>query len=225
LFISGVLGIGISDTLFFKSLNLLGAGMSAIVDCLYSPFIISLSLIFLNENMSFLQIFGVAMIISAVLTATHIKGRGKISRHNLIWGIFWGILAMATMAVGIVMIKPLLERSPLLWVTQIRLLGGTIILLVILLFHRSRRQIMVSLYSVKSWPYTLSGSFFGAYLSMICWLAGMKLTQASTAAALNQTSNVFIFVFAAIFLKETINLHRVIAIILAVVGVFIVMFC
>jgi drug/metabolite transporter (DMT)-like permease len=31
---SGVIGIGISDTLFFKSLNILGAGLSAIVDCL-----------------------------------------------------------------------------------------------------------------------------------------------------------------------------------------------
>ncbi len=225
MFISGALGIGISDTMFFKSLNLLGAGMSAIVDCLYSPFIIGLALIFLQENMSFLQIIGVVMIISAVLTATHTKGRGKISRHNLAWGIFWGVLAMATMAVGIVMIKPLLERSPLLWVTQIRLLSGTIILLVILLFHRSRQQIISSLYSMRSWHYTLSGSFFGAYLSMICWLAGMKLTQASTAAALNQTSNIFIFVFAAIFLKETINIQRIIAIIMAIAGVFIVTFC
>ena len=38
LLLSGVLGIGIADTLFFKSLNALGAGLSAIVDCLYSPF-------------------------------------------------------------------------------------------------------------------------------------------------------------------------------------------
>ena len=35
---SGALGIGVSDTLFFHSLNMLGAGRSSIVDCLYSPF-------------------------------------------------------------------------------------------------------------------------------------------------------------------------------------------
>lgn len=224
IFISGALGIGIADTMFFKSLNLLGAGMSAIVDCLYSPFIIGLSILYLNESLSVLQVVGVGMILSAVLTATHIKGRGNLSRHDLIWGIIWGALAMATMAVGIVMVKPLLERSPLVWITQMRLVGGTIVLVLILLFHPLRHKIVASLYNVKSWRYTISGSFFGAYLAMILWLAGMKFTQASTAAALNQTSNVFVFIFAAILLKEAINLQRVIAIIMAVSGAFLVTF-
>ena len=59
---------------------------------------------------------------------------------------------------------------------------------------------------------------------MMLWLAGMKYTLASTSAALNQTSNIFIFIFAAIFLKEKINLQRVIAILLGVSGVFLVSF-
>ena len=41
--VSGALGIGIADTLFFKCLNTLGAGLTAIIDCLYSPFTIGLS--------------------------------------------------------------------------------------------------------------------------------------------------------------------------------------
>ncbi|MDP8289127.1 MAG: EamA family transporter, partial [Candidatus Electryonea clarkiae] len=45
---SGILGIGISDTLFFHSLNMLGASRSAVVDLLYSPFIISLSILWIG---------------------------------------------------------------------------------------------------------------------------------------------------------------------------------
>jgi drug/metabolite transporter (DMT)-like permease len=221
---SGALGIGISDTMFFKSLNLLGAGMSAIVDCLYSPFIIGLSILMLGESLNLIQVIGVIMILSAVLTATHPKGRGNISKPDLIRGIIWGVLAMAVMAVGIVMVKPVLDRSPLLWVTEYRLFGGAVVLLIILLFHPRRKKIIGSLFSMKSWRYTISGSFFGAYLAMLIWLAGMKYTQASTAAALNQTSNIFIFIFAAIFLKEAINTQKTIAIIIAVGGAFMVTF-
>ncbi|OQX92005.1 MAG: hypothetical protein B6D58_05160 [candidate division Zixibacteria bacterium 4484_95] len=224
LILSGALGIGIADTLFFKSLNLLGAGMTAIVDCLYSPFIIIASMFFLSESLTPFQFVGVLIIISAVLTASNTKGRGKLSRHNLVWGIFWGVLSMANMAVGVVLFKPLLNHLPLLWVTEIRLFGGILVVVLILLLNPSRRKIMSSINSVHSWFYTISGSLTGAYLSMILWLAGMKLTQASNAAALNQTSNIFIFIFAAIILKEKINLQRFLAIILAVCGAFMVTF-
>ena len=165
------------------------------------------------------------MIISAVLTATSTKGRGTISRNYLIWGVIWGVLAMATMAVGIVIIKPLLNQSPLLWATEIRLVGGILSLYIILLLHKDRRKIINSLFSIHSWKYTLLGSFLGAYVSMIFWLGGMKFTQASIAAALNQTSNIFVFIFAALFLKEGINLQRTAAIIVAVAGAILVTFC
>ena len=53
--ISGILGISIADTLFFVSLNALGAGLSAIVVCMYSPFIIALSMIWLGESLTLWQ--------------------------------------------------------------------------------------------------------------------------------------------------------------------------
>jgi len=224
LLISGAIGVGVGDTLFLKSLNLLGASLVAIVDCLYSPFVIALSLLWLGESLSLLQVVGAILIISAVLEATYEKNHKKISRHNLIWGIIWGILAMAAMAIAIVMVKPLLEQSPLVWVTEIRLIGGVIMLGIVLLFNKSRRTIISSLRITGGWRYTILGSFFGAYISMMLWLAGMKFAQASVASALNQTSNVLIFVLAAIFLKESIDLKRTVAIILAIIGVFLVTF-
>ncbi len=224
LILSGALGIGIADTLFFKCLNLVGAGMTAIVDCLYSPFIISLSLLWLGESFSLIQVLGVVLVLSAVLAATHKKGRGKVSRRDFFVGLLYGVLGMGTMAVGIVMIKPLLNQSPLLWATEIRLIGGLIVLLIVFLFHPQRKKIAFSAIGGKGWIYTLSGSFLGAYVAMILWLAGMKYAQASTAAALNQTSNIFIFIFAAIFLKEPLNLIKIVCIILAIIGVLLITF-
>lgn len=224
LLFSGALGVGVSDTLFFMCLNRLGAGLTAIIDCLYSPSIIGLAIIWLGESLSALQVIGAVLIISAILTATQRKGRAGIGRRDLFFGVIFGVLAMLTLAVSIVTIKPLLEQSSLLWVSAVRMLGGVIVLLLVLLFYPARRKIVSSVFSAQSWGYTLSGSFTGSYLSLILWLAGMKFTQASTAAALNQTSSIFVFIFAALLLKEPINLFRTIGIVLAVIGAFMVMF-
>lgn len=215
---SGALGIGISDTLFFKSLNMLGAGLMAIIDCFYSTFIILLSYMFLSEQLGWLQLVGASFIISAVLTAASRKGSAHLARKTLITGVLLGALAMFTNAIGLVIVKPLLNRSPLLWVVEFRLIGGMLVLLLVLIFRRDRGPIMRSLRTAGRWKYTISGSFVGAYLAMMFWLAGMKYTQASIAAALNQTTTIFIFIFAAWFLKEPINRLRVLGIALAVIG-------
>ncbi|MCD6249655.1 MAG: DMT family transporter [candidate division Zixibacteria bacterium] len=221
---SGALGIGVADTLFFKSLNVLGAGRSAIIDCMYSPSIISLSIIFLGESLTVLQIIGTTLIVSAVLSIIVEKHETITDRRHLLFGVTWGVLAMITMAVGIVMIKPLLNNSPLLWATEVRLVGGLIILMIVWMVHPARRAIAASIIAPQRWVYTVSGSFLGAYLSMIVWLGGMKYTQASTAAALSQTSNIFIFIFAALFLKEKITSIRMVAIGLGVIGAVFVIF-
>ena len=221
---SGALGIGISDTLFFMSLNRLGAGLSAVVDCLYSPCIIGLSMLWLGDILTPLQILGTVMIISAIIAASTLKPGSSRDRKNLILGFVYGALAMVTMAVSIVAIKPLLDRSPLLWVMEIRLSGGILALFPILFIHRRPRAVIASLLEVRSWVYTVSGSFVGTYLALLLWLAGMKFTQTSTAAALNQTSNIFVFIFAGLFLKETIDAKRILAITLGVCGTFLVTF-
>lgn len=222
LLLSGALGIGLADTFYFKSLNTVGAGMMSIVGCLYSPFIIALSMAWLGESLSWWQLIGAFAIVSAVLIATLERRAKTIDRPTLIKGFLWGALAQAANACGIVMIKPLLDRSPLLWVTEVRLIGGVVVLLLVLAVHRSRGEIVRSVRSRQRWVYTLTGSLTGGYLAMVMWLGGMKYTQASIAAALNQTASIFMFIFAAFFLKEPVTKYRVIGIILAIAGVMMV---
>lgn len=224
LLLSGALGIGIADTLFFMSLNILGAGLSAIVDCLYSPMVIAFSFVFLGERLTLLQGVGVLLILSAVLGVTSGKWVVEIPRKDLLRGSLLAFAALFFMAAGIVMAKPILERSPLIWTTEWRLLGGIVTLLVVLLVHRDRRRIMSTLTTSRNWGYTISGSWVGAYLAMILWLGGMKFTQASTASALNQTSNIFLFIFAALFLREPVTRARIVGIVIGVAGAYLVTF-
>lgn len=68
----------------------------------------------------------------------------------------------------------------------------------------------------------IPGSILGTYLALVFWIGGMKYAPASVASALNQTSNIFIFVLAALFLKERITPYKIAGIIMAVAGVFLV---
>ncbi|MBN2542022.1 DMT family transporter [bacterium] len=224
LMLSGAIGIGIGDTLFFQSLNLLGAGLSSIVTCLYSPLIILLSVIFLGEKLTIIQLLGVACVVVAVLVVSFEKNKSSARRRDIILGIILGVIAALAMAVGVVVFKPVLDNAPLLWVTEVRLVGGLITLVVILPLFRNRKKIISSIFIKEGRKFMVSSSFVGAYLAMILWVAGMKYTQASIASALNQTSNVFIFIFAAFILHEKVTARRVVGIIIAFIGAALVSF-
>ncbi len=224
LLLSGLLGLFIGDTLFFKSLNYIGAGLSAIIDCLYSPSIIIIAFFWLKERLSIIQILGVLLIISGIIITTDFKYKFNQPSKNITIGIILGIIAIISMAISVIIMKPILNKASMIWIIVIRFIGGLIGLLLLLIFLPSRNVIIEQFNSSKGIIYTFSGSLIGQFLSVIFWLAGFKYTQASIASAINQTSNIFIFIFASIFLKEPFTIKKLIAFLLGISGAFIVVF-
>lgn len=216
--LSGFVGIALSDTLFFACLNLLGASLTAIVDCLYSPFVIILSFLFLDETLQPHQVAGVLLILTAVGLISVKKDEARSRLPGLATGIAFGILAMLTQAGGIVLMKPLLPRTPLLWAALLRLSTGALVLGGWLVVSPRGRNLLRPLTFLPHWPALVPASFLGAYLGLMAWMAGMKYTQASVAAPLNQLHTIFIFALGAIFLKEKITRTKLFALGLAVLG-------
>lgn len=219
---SGVIGIAVADTLILASLNKLGAELLAIVDCAYSPFVIGLSFLFLNERINLVQTAGVALIVLAVLLVSGRKTDAAIPRRDLVLGIFLGIASVFLMAAGIVMVKPLLLRTSILAATMIRLAGGGAAVALVIAVHPRRRELLRPLRSARTLALLVPGSILATYLSNAFWLAGMRLTKASIASALNQLSTIFIFVLAALFLKEKATPRKVAAVVLAFLGALLV---
>ena len=221
LLLSGFLGIAVSDTLFFYCLNRLGASLVAIVDCFYSPFVIGLSFFMLGERMAAWQLVGVALIISAVLAASRGNGDGApVARRDLAAGLIFGVLAMFFVAVGIVIVKPVLATESVVWATLVRVVGGTVPLGILVPLLRERRAILKPLLVRANWKAMVPASFFGSYLSLILWMGGMKYAKVSVAAALNQLNTIFIVVLAALFLRERLGVWKVAAVVLAFAGAY-----
>ena len=228
---SGFIGITLADLFFFIALNRLGAGLVAIVECLYLPSVIFFSFILLGENLSAGAIIGGLLVLTAVFVGS-IKRKKDLDKtlkqrrenKNPLPGIIIGCLSMIFLAAGIVMIKDLLERTDVFWATLVRVTAATVSLLVLILFHPKRKQYFRELKFSKGWLIALPASFTGNYLALLCWVAGMKYTTASRAAILNQMSTIFIFILAAIFLKEKITVNKSIAILLALTGACLAIF-
>jgi len=220
---SGILGIAVADTFFFKSLNLLGAGLTAIMDCFYSPIIILLSFLILMTPVSFIEMTGGLLVIGAILVATlRLEDRERRPR-DIFLGFFYGFIAMFTMGYSVIMMKPILNRSSALLVTELRLIAGALALLVILVFRKDRKLISVSLTNFQNWRYAFPGTLLGGFLALMLWVSAFKMTSVNSAAILNQTNTIFIVFFATLFLKEKFTIRKLLATFLGMAGSVVVL--
>jgi len=223
LVLSGFLGVTVADTMFFYSLNLIGVGLTSIVDCLYSPLVVILSVLILHEQLTRMQYLGAALILVAVfITSRHKPPVGK-TRGQLIFGIFLGAMCMVTMAFGIVIAKDVWERTPLITSTTIRIVSATATLAIIVLFMPQRRALFSAFKPSIAWKTSIPGSVLGAYLALVFWTGGFKYTNASLAGILNQTSSILAMILATLILKEAFTRRKLVAIILAMSGIILVL--
>jgi drug/metabolite transporter (DMT)-like permease len=219
LLLSGVIGIGIADTLLFACLNRLGATGTAIVDCLYSPFVILMAALFLDEPVGSALFLAVLLMVGAILLGTwepDEKARMPVG------GLVLGVLAMFFTAAGIVLAKPVLATADPWWATTVRLSGGMVPLAIQATLRRHRAQVARCFRPGPAWRHLLPGAVIGSYVAVITWLVGMKYTSAGIASVLNQTSSIFVMLLAALFLSERLTIRKVAGILLGFVGAAVV---
>jgi drug/metabolite transporter (DMT)-like permease len=219
---SGFVGIAVADTMFFFSLEKLGAGLVAVVDTSYTPMMLALSFALLGEQIGAVSLIGAGLIMGGLIVGSAARPEPGRTRRDIVLGISVGIIGLALMAISIVMVKDVLNRSDVLWATWVRLLAGTVGLVPMIALSRNRRAILAALRPSKSWPTAIAASFFGTYLAMIAWIAGMKYADVHIAALLNQLSTVFIFGLAVWWLKEPLTWRRALSMGLAFPGALLV---
>ncbi len=219
---SGVIAIALADTMFHKGLNIIGAGVTAIIDCLYSPLVIAFAFLLLDEHASVIHLLGMTLIIGGVLLASRIEPPAGLDRLTQIKGMLWAVGSMVALSLGVVMAKPVIEHSPVLWATTVRQLGALAVMLPVALASPRRGDYLRTFKPRRDWRFSLPATVLGSYASLLFWLAGMKYTEAGTAAILNQTSTIFVLIFASLFLREAFTRRKFAAASLAIFGILFV---
>lgn len=215
---SGVLGITVADTLYFRALNELGAGRMGVIGNLYSPLVLLMGFLFLDESLGAAQWLGFFLVGLGVLLVGRPPREWRTHPRHALRGVLTGMLAIALMAVAIVMVKRTLETQPLLWITLLRLAGAVAGLALLAALPAMRASFKFDAQAVP-WPRLLVAALFGQGLSMVMWLGGYKYTSASVAAILNESASVFLVVLAALWLREPLGRRAYAGVMLTFTGI------
>lgn len=220
--LSGLVGIALADAMFFKTLRLLGASRTAVVDLLYTPFITLYSWVLLGDTLRMVDIPIFALILTGVLISAYTPGPKIKDPKQITLGIVIGASGMLLMTGSVIFVDHYNNSEPLLEFTLYRLLAGLGGSLVYMGITRGPRLASIPWKTLPWWRMTL-GAFFGSYLAMVLWLGGFRYGPAPVVAVLNQTSTFFIVVLAAIFLGERLTRRKVLGAVLSFVGVLLLM--
>lgn len=221
LVLSGVLGIAVGDTLFFKALGNLGAHAVVVLLTLGQVFTLLLAVVFLNERPAPLDWVGIGAIVAGVTVVLFAQASEDGSSRMV--GIAYGIAAVICMSVATIIAKDALAMTDSVQAAFIRMLAGTVGIFLVLLPQRKSFLALKPLANPKFAAFFLFSvivvTFGGFWLS----LYAMKAIDVTIANTLGSTEPLFVMPLAAILLRESIRPIAVAGSCLAMSGIVIIL--
>lgn len=219
--LSGAIGIGLGDSVYFSALNKLGARLVLLLGMLSPPFTAIFGLIFLNENLSLNAWIGILLTVSGVVWVITEKSENATRVVDYKKGIFLGVLAALSQATGAIFTRFAFAEtvvSPLQSSTY-RLLGGILVLIIWGFLAPQKGNWGSFLKNKKTVLYFCIAVFFGTFLAI--WLQQISLfnIDAGIAQTLFATSPLFILGISLI-LGRKVSLRAFGGVVVSLVGIF-----
>jgi len=220
--VSGLLGIALGDTFFFKALIQLGPRLTILLGTLGPVFTVILAVIFLRESPSFLTWMGIPLIIGGTTWVLWERTPREKIKTGWSSGIKYAILSALCMSLGIIFAKIGVASCSALQATFIRFLWSVIGLT---FWGWVTHELKIWLTPFRN-PRLLRLIFFAVLVAIFggfwLFLVALKYIDASVAATLNSTTPLFILPMAVFLLKEKISFRAIIGAVVAVGGIILI---
>ena len=220
--LSGIIGLSIGDTFYFRSLVILGARKGALLGSLAPVMTVAIAFVMLGERLTSMAMVGILVTLAGVSWVTTEKKDEKLDHRegSKLTGVLMGVAAAAGQALGLVLAKEGMGRlfEPMS-ATFIRMLSAAIALWII---AAARKEIVVtfkSLVDTRAARALLGAAFLGPTIGVWLSLVAVQNTQAGIAAAIMATYPVIIIPLTMIVHKERPTYRSVLGTIVAVIGV------
>lgn len=221
--VSGIMGIAVGDTFFFKALVNLGPRLTVLLGTLGPILTVIIAVVFLEEALSGLTWLGAALTLAGVTLVLWEDAPVEVSTNKKwIDGLIYALLAALCMSLGIVTAKIAVAEVSPLQTTFIRILFAFLSLLGWGVANRNlggwltpyKDTDLLKLVGVAVFVVM----FGGFWLSIVA----LKYIDASVATVLNSTEPLFVLPIVIFVLKEKVSVRSGIGALMAVIGVAIV---
>jgi len=217
--LSGLLGVSLGDTFFFRSLIELGPRLSLTLVVLIPATTVLLALVILSEQLTLASFLGIILTLSGVAVVLWGQ-RSQVNNQirDLRKGIQYGILSIVTCSLSIILTKLVIDSTSAIEATFIRQLSGAIGLIIWGVFNSNLKKWIKPFANPVILKNLVIAAFISTFLGTIFSLAALKYTYASIATTLNAMSPLFILPLSYYLLKEKITSCAVIGAFIAVLG-------
>lgn len=217
--LSGIVGITIGDSLFFKSLQDLGAKTQVIFFLLGQILTMILSLLFLGELLSFEQYIGAFILLTGVIVTTW----GTQANHpNKTRGIIFGLASMTCFSVSAIMVKAAISDVPVITATFYRMVFGTIFTLGYGVASKNFSSWIRPLKDKKLLGLFVFNVIVITYGGFLLSMAAIKYISVSLASVLGATEPIFVLLLAFLLMREKVTKRELIGTIVTLIGLFLI---
>ena len=221
LVISMIVGLGIGDTLYFRSLQLIGVSRALPISGSYPLPTLLLAVLLLGEPVGAPQIAGTLLIVASVYLLS-LAGRrsdeGLEQKHDARLGVALAIVSALLWAGSTILLKSGVEQTDVAVANSLRLPAAGLVLLAMGL--RQRGGIRVREFRRATLGVVLLSGVIGTALGSALYLTSVIYAGAAKAAALQSVSPFFAAPLAFIFLGERPTRATLLGTILSVAGVW-----
>lgn len=219
LLFSGAIGIGLGDTFFFQALNKIGDSQSILVAETLAPiFTALLAMAWIGEWLSWQQWLGIALVLFSVDMIIKIQKRQDRQIFSLS-GYVYAALAALCQALGAVISRDILTTTTVdaFNASQVRLIGGMLIIVALMLCTR-QRWLPVTSNKVRTWRLFLVATVIGTFAALYLQMVAFTYTKAAIVQTIFATS-VVLSLLVALLLGEKVSKKTALWSLIALAGV------
>lgn len=220
--LSGIIGLSLGDTFYFRSLVILGARKGALLGSLAPVMTVAIAFIMIGERLSFMAMSGVLVTLAGVSWVTTETKDEKLDHRegSKLTGVLMGVAAAAGQALGLVLAKEGMGASfEPMSATFIRMLSASVALWLVAAARKEIAITFKTLADTKAARALLGAAFLGPTIGVWLSLVAVQNTQAGIAAAIMGTYPVIIIPLTMIVHKDRPTYRSVLGTIIAVAGV------